>query len=220
MSTNGERLSDGLRAEISTVGARASGRAAENYLAETTAEQVVEDLRRAVAGGAVVGTTLGLILRLDDATLGLILAALRDGAEAIGRREEAGAQPDPVGALAESYMENYKLSAMLEAAVAQLSRLLARMERAGTVLESDAGTRAALRVVGIFTLWREEPEGPQVAGMIEELAEDTRRGTEGAGMLLVGAGRSDAGKSAAAAGTLSERGRRVVAVGDAAEEAE
>jgi hypothetical protein len=171
MTTSRTPYADALRSEIARAGAAASGRDERKYLEETDAHQIVSDLRRAEESGAAVG----LLLRLDDETAALAVAALKGRGAGGELAAGVGESARLADALAESYIDGERMRVLLGEAEEQIQRLLKRVERAGTVLESDAGARDALALLGTIKLYREEPENENVVGLIEGMAERARR---------------------------------------------
>lgn len=164
-----------LRDEITSIGSSIARQTPDRYLESAATSQIVGDLRRAQEGGITFSPTLAMLLRLDDQTLSFAVAALRDHprngkksspADGVNKAQDALA-----GALAESYLENHRMSVLLSAAIGHLSALLKRLEKNKVTLESDVAGRDALALIGTYNLWRAEPDNPTVISLLNELAE-------------------------------------------------
>ncbi len=168
-----------LRNEIGAFGESYTGKAAARYLTDSAPAQVIADLRQAArTGGEAFSPTLSLMLKLDDDTLKLIIAALRDttGAAAGQSPSEETVNDSALltGALAESYIQQHRMSAMLSTTMDVMKRLLKRVERAGANLEAEAVSRDALRIIGTHRDWQANPDNPHILNVLDELATAAR----------------------------------------------
>ncbi len=171
-TTNEQSGSELLRKEISRVGAGMSGQAEDRYLLDVGAEHIVTHLRQAVKNGSEISPTLKLLLRLNDETVALAVAGLRDSAAKRG--EALPEEARLADALAESYLDNHNMFIMLSAATRHLQALVRRLESRGVTAESDPACRTAFAIVTAFDLWRDEPENPAVNTLINELEEQIK----------------------------------------------